>query len=71
MLFTLSDILFTAFASGLVTLVAGVGIAALPWRDQELDESEDALQAAISLPLQWMQHAATPVPATQTRAVRR
>lgn len=71
MLLTLSDILFTAFASGLVTLVAGVGIASLPWRDQEMVDTEDAFQAVASLPVQWLGQSATSVPAIQTQAAHR
>ncbi|NCG17608.1 MAG: hypothetical protein GWP91_01145 [Rhodobacterales bacterium] len=71
MLLTLSDILFTVFASGLVTLVAGVGIAVLPWRDQELVETEDAFQAVASLSVQWLRQSANPVRAIQTQAAHR
>jgi uncharacterized protein YjeT (DUF2065 family) len=62
LLTTLSDLLFTASAIGLVTVVAGLGVAVLPWRATQAKDTRDAFGAAISLPSAMLRASFTPGP---------
>jgi len=49
-----SELLTTVSACWGLLLVAGVGIAALPWSDAELVASARALRDAATAPLRWL-----------------
>jgi len=50
MMLTLSDLLFTACAVGLITVVAGLGVAVLPWRTTQAKDTRDAFHAVTRIP---------------------
>ena len=62
MLTALTDLLFTSSAIGLLGIVAGLGVAVLPWRRQEVEEVEDAMNAAVRLPGAMARAALSPSP---------
>ncbi len=51
MLTTLIDLFTTGTAIGLVSTLAAVGVAVLPWRATEAKSATDALDAAVRFPL--------------------
>jgi len=50
-LHTLLDLMMTASSIGLVCSVGAMGILVLPWRDAELDETQQALTTGARLTL--------------------
>lgn len=60
------DFLFTVSAIGSVMSITALGIWVLPWRDDEMDEIEQSVQALGA----WAGRALSPPPTTQAVAVR-
>jgi len=60
------DFLFTVSAIGSVMSITALGIWVLPWRDDEMDEIEQSVQALGD----WAGRALTPVSTTPAVAVR-